>query len=78
MSGKVDRIAGARDIDRSKRASAPDTVIRHRKVARPYVGVLPEGPGSIVGGEIRKGGDKSRARGCRAFARSALVFHRDG
>src|SRR5438270_4313947 len=43
MSGKVDRIAGARDIDRSKRASAPDTVIRHREVAQPYVGVLARG-----------------------------------
>ena len=43
MSGKVDRIAGARDIDRSKRASAPDTVIRHREVARSYIGVLARG-----------------------------------
>ena len=33
----------ARDIDRSDRASAPDTVIRHREVARPCVGVLARG-----------------------------------
>jgi len=30
-------------MDRSERTSAPDTVIRHRKVARPYAGVLARG-----------------------------------
>ena len=33
----------ARDIDRSNRTSAMDTVIRHREVARPYAGVLARG-----------------------------------
>ena len=33
MPGEVDLIASPRDIDRSKRASALDTVIRHREVA---------------------------------------------
>ena len=40
MPGEVDLIEWPRDIDRSKRASALDTVIRHREVARPYVRVL--------------------------------------
>jgi hypothetical protein len=39
--GRLDRMAP--DIDRSKRASAPGTVIRHREVARSYVGVLARG-----------------------------------
>ena len=42
-AGEVDLVAWPRDIDRSKRASALDTVIRHREVARPYVRVLARG-----------------------------------
>jgi hypothetical protein len=41
--GRSARSHDPRDIDRSRRASAPDTVIRHRAVARPYAGVLARG-----------------------------------
>jgi hypothetical protein len=43
MPGEIDWIAWPHDIDRSKRASALDTVMRHREVARPYVRVLARG-----------------------------------
>jgi hypothetical protein len=36
-------VAGPRDIDQSKRASARDTVIRHREVGRQPVGGLARG-----------------------------------
>ena len=39
--GQLDR--RAHDIDRSRRTSAPGTVIRHREVGRHYVGVLARG-----------------------------------
>ena len=52
--GRLDRVA--RDIDRSKRASAPDTVIRHREVARPYEGVLARGARINRWTQNRRGG----------------------
>lgn len=57
----------APDTKRSKRTSAPDTVIRHREVARTSVESSPEGPGSIIGGEVGRGGCKSRAPIDRAW-----------